>query len=85
MFMIFYCTKHHLSECNRSQVISIKQNVDFNFQPPAMFVFLFFTEMVLSCSSFKTYHHTKFHGPTMTGESLMHPPQKFECLQFWKG
>jgi hypothetical protein len=32
--------------------------------------------------SLNVYHHTKFHGPTITGASF-HPPQKFESPQFW--
>jgi hypothetical protein len=39
-FMIFHCTKLRLSKCNSSWVVSIKQTVNFKFQPPVMFVFV---------------------------------------------
>jgi hypothetical protein len=32
----------HLPKCNGSQVVSIKQNMNFNIQQPAMFVLMAF-------------------------------------------
>jgi hypothetical protein len=38
--MIFYCTKLYLSKRNGSCVITIEQNMDFNFKLPSTFIFL---------------------------------------------
>jgi hypothetical protein len=53
MSMIFHCTKLNLSKRNISWVVSIKRNVNLNFQPPAIFAFLCFAKVASSCSSFK--------------------------------
>jgi hypothetical protein len=37
--MIFYYTKVNLSKCNGSWIVSTKQNMNFNIQTTAMFVF----------------------------------------------
>jgi hypothetical protein len=52
MSMIFHCTKLCLSKLNGLRVISIKQNVNFKFQPSGMFVFLVYRGSVQtkSCS-----------------------------------
>jgi hypothetical protein len=42
MSMISYYTEVHLSKCNGSWVVSTKQNMNFNIQTPAMFVFFVF-------------------------------------------
>jgi hypothetical protein len=47
MSMIFQCTELHLPKCNGSWVLSIKQNVNFNFELPAMFVFFVFRKSSL--------------------------------------
>jgi hypothetical protein len=49
--MIFYCTKLHLTNYNGSWVVSIKQNMKFNFQPAAMFVFFVYHKNGLIKSS----------------------------------
>jgi hypothetical protein len=51
MFMISCCAKFHFSKSSGSRVVSIKQNVNFNFQPPAMFIFLDFhrSGVIKSC------------------------------------
>jgi hypothetical protein len=53
--MIFYCTKFHFSKFNGSWVVSMKQNVNFKFQPPVIFVFLFYgkSDLIKGCSSFE--------------------------------
>jgi hypothetical protein len=53
--MIFNCTQFHLSKCNDSWVVSIKQNLNFNFQPPTTFVFFVSlkSNFTKSCSSFE--------------------------------
>jgi hypothetical protein len=53
MLMIFHFTKLRLSKCNGSWVASIKQNVNFKFQPLAMFIFLVYrkSSIIKSCSS----------------------------------
>jgi hypothetical protein len=55
MFMISYYTKVHLSKCNGSWVVSTKQNMNFNIQTVAMFVFFVFDKngLIKSCSSFE--------------------------------
>jgi hypothetical protein len=45
--MIFYCTKLHVSKCNVSWVVSIKQNTNPNFQPRSTFEFLPLVKMFL--------------------------------------
>jgi hypothetical protein len=61
MPMIFYCIKLHLFTCNGSQVVSIKQNTNFNIQMPSTFVFLFFTQKVLliAVHPLNIYQHTQ--------------------------
>jgi hypothetical protein len=53
IYMLVHCTELHLSKCNGSWVVTVKQAVNFEFQPPAKFVFLFFPEsgLIKSCSS----------------------------------
>jgi hypothetical protein len=45
--MIFHCTLLRLSKCNGPWVVSIKQNANFKFQPPAIYVLLVFREIGL--------------------------------------
>jgi hypothetical protein len=47
----------------------MKQNVNFKYQPPAVFVF--FVKMVFTkvVHPLKIYQNTKFHGPTLSGAS----------------
>jgi hypothetical protein len=40
MSIIFNCIKLHLSKCRGSWVVSIKQNINFNFESPSTFMFL---------------------------------------------
>jgi hypothetical protein len=51
----FHCTKLHLYKCNGSWVVSIRQNMNFNFQLPSPFVFLVSQEngLIKSWSSFE--------------------------------
>jgi hypothetical protein len=69
--MISYYTKVHLSECNGSWIVSIKQTMNFNIQTAAVFVF-FWQKMVLLkvVHPLKIYQYTKFNGPTLTGASF---------------
>jgi hypothetical protein len=55
MFMISHCAKVHLSKCNGSWVVSTKQNMNFNIQTAAMFVFFVFDKngVIKSCSAFE--------------------------------
>jgi hypothetical protein len=66
MSTIFYCTEFHSSKCNISQVVSIKQNTNFNFQAPPCSYFWVFAKIILLIvvQPLKFYQHTKFHGPT---------------------
>jgi hypothetical protein len=36
--MILYCNKLHLPKRNSLRVVSVKQNLNFNFQPPSTFI-----------------------------------------------
>jgi hypothetical protein len=72
MSMVSYYTKVHLSKCNGSRVVSIKQNTNFNIQTAAMFVFFDFDKMVelKVVHPLKVYQHTKLHGPTLNSASF---------------
>jgi hypothetical protein len=66
--MISYYTKVHLFKCSGSWIVSTKQNMNFNIQTAAMFVFFVFDKNGLI--KMKIYQYTKFHGPTLTGASF---------------
>jgi hypothetical protein len=70
--MISYYTKVHLSKYNGSWVVSTKQNMNFNIQAAAIFVYFILTKMVLLkvVHPLKIYQYTQFHGPTLTGSSF---------------
>jgi hypothetical protein len=70
MSMISYYTKVHLSKCNGSRVASTKQNMNFNIQTAAMFVFLTKIVLLKVVHPLKIYQYTKFHGPTLTSASF---------------
>jgi hypothetical protein len=85
--MISYYTKVHLSKCNGSWVVSKKQNMNFNIQTAAMFVF-FLTKMILLkvVHPLKVYQYTKYHGPMLTGASFASTSEVWtsailECLK----
>jgi hypothetical protein len=61
MSVIAYYTKVHLSKCNGSWVVSSKQNMNFNIQLAAMFVFFAFDKngLIKSCSSFEDLSENK--------------------------
>jgi hypothetical protein len=67
MSMVFQCTKLHLTACNSSWVLSIKQNVNFNFEPPASSYFLDSRKSALtkSCSlseDLSAYNILRYHA-----------------------
>jgi hypothetical protein len=71
MSIIFHCTKLICLIVTVHELSSIKQNVNFNIQPPATFV-LFVSRkigLIRSYSTMKIYQHTKCHGPTLTAAS----------------
>jgi hypothetical protein len=47
MSILFHCTELHLSKYNGSWVLSIKQNVNFKFKLPCVFVFFVFRKTAL--------------------------------------
>jgi hypothetical protein len=47
IFMICHCSKLRLSKCSGSWVVSIKQNNNFKFQLPTMFILFAFCKSVL--------------------------------------
>jgi hypothetical protein len=57
MSTIFYYTTLHLSDngCNGLWVVSIKQNINYNIQPPSKFVLLVYhkNDLIKSLSSFE--------------------------------
>jgi hypothetical protein len=83
--MIFYCTILHLSKCNSSWAVSIKQNKNFNFQLPSTFIFLVFQKTV----KLKVIHpskicqNTKWHGPMVTGASSAFTSDVCMFCHFW--
>jgi len=62
---IFQCTKLHLSKFSEWWVVSTKQNVNFNIQPAAILVHLFFIKTVFSEVVFhlKLCEHSGCYGP----------------------
>jgi hypothetical protein len=73
MFIIFTVLNFIcLSAMIHELVFSIKDNVNFNFQPSVMFVLLVSQKMVFLklVHPLKTYKHTKCHGPMLTGTSF---------------
>jgi hypothetical protein len=74
MPMIFYCVRLYLSKCNGTCIVSVKQNMDFNFQPHSTYVFLIFHQkkkaLLKVVNPLKIHQYTKFHGPTLTGASF---------------
>jgi hypothetical protein len=84
--MISHYTKISLSECNGSWVVSIKLNVNFKFQLPDMFVFLFFRKSVC-IKLFILWPSIRIQNfmvlPWLV--QVLHPPQKFERPLFWNG
>jgi hypothetical protein len=86
MYMSFHCTKLHLSKCNSSLVVSIKQNVNFKFQLPAMFLFVVFRKngLIKSCSSSENLSEYKISWPYVNWcKFCIH--LKFEFPAFWNG
>jgi hypothetical protein len=45
MFAICYCTESHMSKSNNSQVVYVKQNTNFNFQPLSIVVHFFLQKL----------------------------------------
>jgi hypothetical protein len=72
--MIFHCTKLCLCNSSGSWVVSIKQNVNFKFQPPTVFVLLVSrkSDLLKVVHPLKIYQNKKFHGPMLTGEHFAH-------------
>jgi hypothetical protein len=71
MFMIYRYTKRLYSKCHGWWFVSIKENYNFKFQPPAMFVFLVSSKrsLIKSCPFSDDNQDTKFHCPTLNGAS----------------
>jgi hypothetical protein len=63
MFMIFHCTKLNLNKCNSSWVVFMKQNVNYNNQPPALFSAKVVSLKVVH--PFKSCQYTQFYGPNV--------------------
>jgi hypothetical protein len=73
MPMIFYCTRLRLSKCNSSQVVSIKQDINFNIQPPHVCIFVHFPPKIALLKvvlPFETYQCTKFHCYALNYQSF---------------
>jgi hypothetical protein len=80
--------KVHLSKCNGSWVVSTKQNMNFNIQTAAMFIFFVFDKncLIKSCSSFEDLSVHKISWSHVDVQVLL-PPQNFErppFLNAWK-
>jgi hypothetical protein len=78
--------KHSVFEITpeKTSGVSLSQNVNFKFQPPAKFPFLAKVVTFKVVHPLKAYYNTKFHGPTLLVQ-MLHPPQKFERPPFWNG
>jgi hypothetical protein len=83
--MISYYTKVHLSKCNGSWVVSTKQNMNFNIQMAAMFVFFCFWQKWYHLKLFILWRSISIHNFMVPRwlVQVLHPPQKFERLPFW--
>jgi hypothetical protein len=71
--VIFHYSNLRLSKQKGSWVVSIKQNVNFKFQPPSVFVFCFFFAKLASLKvsiPLKIYQRTILYGPTLTSENF---------------
>jgi hypothetical protein len=65
--MILYRNKVHMSKYKGLWVVSIKQNMSFNFQPLSTLVFLRFKNGLLEgLHPLKIYEHTRRHGDTLS-------------------
>jgi hypothetical protein len=64
-----------------------KKNVDFKFQPPALFVFLVFRKsaLVKSGSSSEDPPAIQSFVISCSLVKILHPPHMLECLPFWSG
>jgi hypothetical protein len=70
-----------------SWVISIKQNTNFNFQPPSTFILGFQRKVLLKVvHHLKIYQHTVFHGPIFSDSSFVSTSEvrKFVILEWLK-
>jgi len=69
--MIFHCTRLPLSKSNGFVSCLHEMNANFKFQPPVIFVFLFFTKVFLLKVVYplKIFQIT-FHDPTLTGANF---------------
>jgi hypothetical protein len=68
-----YCTELYLSKCNGFWDICIKYDMNFNFEPFTTFVLWSYTKTVSLklVNTLKIYWYTKFHGPMLSGVSLI--------------
>jgi hypothetical protein len=76
-----------LSKFNGSWVVSIKQNVNFKFQPPAMFVFFAFLKrgLIKTCSFFWRSIRIQNLMMRLWLVNILHAPQEFKSPPFWNG
>jgi hypothetical protein len=74
------CTTLNLFKFSGSWVVSMKQNVYFTFQPPFMFVFLFFSQKFFNLR--RSVSIQNFMVPFLLVQ-VLHPSQKSECLPSW--
>jgi hypothetical protein len=83
MPMASHYTKFRLSTCISSWAISVKRKVNFNIQPPSMFLFFKFSLQWSnkSCSSCEVGMRT-FIAPRWLVQ-VSHSPKKFESPRFW--
>jgi hypothetical protein len=70
--MVFHRIYLSLSKCNGSWIVFTKQNVNFNIQPLAMFVFLTITKVIWLkvVHLLEVYQHSTFQSPTLTGANF---------------
>jgi hypothetical protein len=83
MSTIFHCTKICLPKCNGSRVVTKGQYLHFEIQPPAMFISLVSRKngLIKIVQPLNNCQHTKFHGPTLSGASLLLPHSHLRHIQ----
>jgi hypothetical protein len=67
MSTIFYCTELNLSNYDGSEIVSIKQNLNADFDLPSTFILLLYTRSFLLQFVHHLKLYTTFYGYTLTG------------------
>jgi hypothetical protein len=63
---MFYYAEVHLYKCNGNWVVTINQNMNFNFHPAATFAHVLKMILFKVVHPLNIYEHTKFNDPMLT-------------------